>query len=113
MTVEEGIRGYSDMYESVLWATKKKMAEIEIYKEQELKRLSLAFQEIREAVFARERAIKRELHEKIRQAEAALKDDATVLQKVLKEVVVIKDISTRVMEAIHNHQSEEHVKKVV
>ena len=43
MSVEEGIRGYSDMYESVLWATKKKMAEIEIYKEQELKRLSLAF----------------------------------------------------------------------
>ena len=36
-----------------------------------------------------------------------------VLQKVLKEVVVIKDISTRVMEAIHNHQGEEHVKKVV
>ena len=28
MTVEEGVRGYSDMYESVLWATKKKMAEI-------------------------------------------------------------------------------------
>ena len=33
MTVEEGVRGYSDMYESVLWATKKKMAEIQIYKE--------------------------------------------------------------------------------
>ena len=26
---------------------------------------------------------------------------------------MIKDISTRVMEAIHSHQSEEHVKKVV
>ena len=42
-TAEENIRECADQYESVLWATEKKMAEIEIYKQQELKRLSLAF----------------------------------------------------------------------
>ena len=65
-----------------------------------MKRLSLAFQEIREAIFQRERAIKKELHEKIRQAQTALRDDASILHKILKDLIVIKDTSARIMEAV-------------
>jgi len=110
---EENVREYADQYESVLWATEKKMAEIEIYKQQELKRLSLAFQEIREAIFARERAIKKELHEKIKHAQAALKDDSAALQKILKDLICIKNVTTKVMEAVHSHSRDEDIRKVV
>ena len=48
---EASIRECAQSYEGILFTTEKKLAEIEIYKQQELKRLSTAFQEIREAIF--------------------------------------------------------------
>ena len=48
---EANIRECAQSYEAILFTTEKKLAEIEIYKQQELKRLSTAFQEIREAIF--------------------------------------------------------------
>ena len=65
---EANIRECAQSYEAILFTTEKKLAEIEIYKQQELKRLSTAFQEIREAIFQREKTIKKELIEKMTHA---------------------------------------------
>ena len=51
LAFDNSIRGTSEEYESIFFTTQKKIAEIEIYKEQELRRLSQNFQEIREAIF--------------------------------------------------------------
>ena len=65
---EANIRECAQSYEAILFTTEKKLAEIEIYKQQELKRLSTAFQEIREAIFQREKTIKKELIDKMTHA---------------------------------------------
>jgi len=98
--VHEGIREQTGSYNSVLWATEKKLAEIEIYKQQEFKRLSMAFQEIREALFIREKQIKRELHDKIRHAIQSLTDDAHVLQRIMKDLCVFSESAGMVRDAV-------------
>ena len=46
-------------------------------------------------------------------AQSALRDDATVLHKILKDLIVIKDTTSGVKEAVQRINHEEEVRKVV
>jgi hypothetical protein len=56
------------LYEKILEKTEKKMNEMEDDSKLEFKKLTMAFTEIREALFQREVLLKKELHQKIREA---------------------------------------------
>ena len=66
---EQNIRDTAQSYETILCTTQRKLAEIEVYKQQELKRIEKVFQEIREAIFQRESAIRKDLLDRINHAQ--------------------------------------------
>lgn len=70
------------------------MNEMEDDSKLEFKKLTMAFTEIREALFQREVLLKKELHQKIREAQESLKEDHTSLQTIREQLKTLKEAAT-------------------